>query len=73
MVLHSQLVCAKGKLQRQFRQKEKKVKLKVRLMHAFPKDMEFLPFLAVLFKTTTAMSILGSRVPAAKTTGPHSF
>lgn len=42
-------------------------------MHAFSKDMEILPFLAVLFKSTTAMSILGSRAPAAKTTEPHSF
>lgn len=42
-------------------------------MHAFSKDMEILPFLAVLFKTTTATSILGSRMPAAKTTEPHSF
>lgn len=41
-------------------------------MYAFSKDMEILLFLAVLFKTTTT-SILGSRVPAAKTTEPHCF
>lgn len=34
--------------------------LKVRLMHAFSKDMEILPFLAVLFRTATVISILGS-------------
>lgn len=52
--------------------KKKNVKLKVVLMYAFSKDMEILLFLAVLFKTTTT-SILGSRVPAAKTTEPHCF
>lgn len=41
-------------------------------MYASSKDMEILLFLAVLFKMTT-MSILGSRVPAAKTTEPHCF
>lgn len=42
-------------------------------MHAFSKDMEILPFLAVLFKRGTAMSILGSRVPAVRTREPHGY
>lgn len=53
--------------------KKKGGELKVRLMHAFSEDMEILPFLAVLFKTATVISILGSRVPAVKTTEPHSY
>lgn len=73
VVLHSQLASANTQLWRQFRQKLKKSNFKVRLMHAFSKDMEILPFLAVLFKTVTAMSILGSRVPAVRTREPHSY
>jgi len=55
------------------KKKKKKKKFKVRLMHALSKDMEILPFLAVLFKAGTAMSILGSRVPAVRTREPHSY
>lgn len=55
------------------KKKKRGGELKVRLMHAFSKDMEILPFLAVLFKTVTVISILGSRMPAVKTTKPHSY
>lgn len=56
-----------------FGKNKKKRKFKVRLIHAFSKDMEILPFLAVLFKTGTAMSILGSWMPAVRAREKHSY
>lgn len=53
--------------------KQQKRRFKVRLIHAFSEDMEILPFLAVLFKTGTATSILGSWMPAVRAREKHSY
>lgn len=60
-------------LWRQFWQKQQKRKFKIRWIHAFSEDMEISPFLAVLFKTGTAMSILGSWIPAVRAREKYSY
>lgn len=76
MVFHFQLASAKRQeiaMKKILAKTKKKRKFKVRLIHAFSKDMEILPFLAVLFKTGTAMSILGSWMPAVRAREKHSY